>query len=113
MSEPESESPPLDAEDWHIVFEAYVEYPILAFILAQHLACIKTFIQRGPKGRMAATATLDLAIESLCPYTTVGEAGREMYLLAVAGTLTTEQEDLIRELVLMPTDEQEPPVDDL
>lgn len=88
----QSESPPLDAEDWDIVFEAYREYPILAFILAQHLDCLKTFIQRGPEGQTEAIAALDRAIEVLMPHTLFREAGRDVYLLAVAGRLPIEQE---------------------
>ena len=45
------ESAPLDAEDWQIVFQVYAEYPILAFILAQHLNGVKTLIQSGPQGQ--------------------------------------------------------------
>src|SRR5687768_5659125 len=95
------ESPPLDAEDWTIVFQAYEEYPILAFILAQHLDSVKTFIQQGPQGRKEARAGLDRAIESLMLHTHFRDAGRKIYLLAVAGTLSTEQEEELRELGLL------------
>lgn len=33
----DSESPPLDCEDWRIAFQPYENFPELAFILAQHL----------------------------------------------------------------------------
>lgn len=92
MPEPERESPPLDAEDWIIVFQAFTEYPILAFILAQHLDCLKTLIQRGPEAQIEATAALDRAIDVLMPHTLFRDAGRDVYLLAVAGNLPIEQE---------------------
>jgi hypothetical protein len=87
MSEPESESPYLDAEDWEIVFQGYAEYPILAFILAQHLDCLKTLIHEGVEGRERALEGLDRAIETLMPHTSFREFGRKTYLLAVAGDL--------------------------
>ena len=92
MPEPERESPPLDAEDWIIVFQAFSEFPILAFILAQHLDYLKTLIQRGPEGRIEAIAAIDRAIEVLMPYTHFRNAGRDVFLLAVAGNLPIEQE---------------------
>ena len=97
----ESESPPLDAEDWNIVFQAYAEYPILAFILAQHLTTVKTLMQAGREGREEAVAGLDRAIESLMPHTEFRNAGRKVYFLAVAGTLSIEDEEKIRELGLL------------
>jgi hypothetical protein len=97
----DSESPPLDAEDWQIVFQAYAEYPILAFILAQHLNSVKTLIQSGLEDTALAIAGLDRAIEVLMPHTNFRDAGRKVYLLAVAGTLSTEQEEKLRELGLL------------
>ena len=97
-NDPEIESPPLDAEDWDIVFQAYAEYPILAFILAQHLDCVKELIQQGPNGRTTAIAGLDRAIDSLFPHTTFRDAGRTVYLLAVAGNLTPNHEEMICEI---------------
>ena len=100
----ELESPALDAEDWDIVFGAYTEYPVLAFILAQHLAHVKALIQGGRDGRAEATAGIDRAIESLMPHTNFRDAGRKMYLLAVAGQLSHEQEVMINRLGLTAND---------
>ena len=97
----ESESPPLDAEDWNIVFQAYAEYPILAFILAQHLNTVKTLIQEGREGRELAVARLGCAIERLMPHTQFRNAGHKVYLMAVTGILSVEQEEKIRELGLL------------
>jgi hypothetical protein len=87
----ESENLPLDSEDWNIVFRAYEEFPVLAFILAQHMAHLKELIQRGREGRAEASAAIDRAIESLMPQTNFRDAGRKVYLLVVAGELSTEQ----------------------
>jgi len=97
----DSESPPLDREDWNIVFAAYTEYPILAFILAQHLHSVKELIQGTPENIAEAIAGLDRAIEVLMPHTNFRDAGRKVYMLAVAGTLSTEQEAKLRELGLL------------
>lgn len=80
----ENESPPLGEEDWNVVFRAYEEYPVLAFILAQHLDTIRKLIHQSEK-RAEAIATLDRAIETLMPHTDFRDAGREVYLRAVAG----------------------------
>jgi len=93
MSENQTESPLLDADDWNVVFQAYGEYPILAFILAQHFACVKELIQRGPQGAIQAIAIVDQAIDSLMPHTNFRNTGRSVYLLAVAGKLSPEQEE--------------------
>jgi hypothetical protein len=82
----------LDYEDWQIVFEVYEGYPILAFILAQHLDFVKVLIQHSAEGRESAIDGLDRAIEVLRPFTPLGDAERRIYLSAVAGTLTPERE---------------------
>ena len=86
MPENENESPALDDEDWNIVFQAYTEYPILAFILAQHLSYLKELIDRGRTAE--AIAASDRAIESLMPHTAFRDVGRTLYLEAVAGKLS-------------------------
>ena len=97
----DSEGPPLDAEDWNIVFQAYSEFPVLAFILAQHLETVKELIEQGPEGRAEAIAGIDRAIECLMRHTQFRDAGRKVYLLAVTGNLSTKQEDKLRELGLL------------
>jgi hypothetical protein len=88
----QNESPPLDSEDWEIVFQAYEGYPILAFILAQHLDFVRELIERGAEERELAVDGLDLAIEALQPFTDFRNADLTIYLSAVAGTLVPEQE---------------------
>lgn len=92
-----ADSPPLDTEDWEVVFRAYADYPILAFILAQHFQCVKDLIQGGPQGAIQAIAIADQAIDSLMPYTNFRDVDRSAYLLAVAGKLKPEHDETIRE----------------
>jgi hypothetical protein len=93
---PENENPLLDSEDWQVVFQAYEEYPILAFILAQHFECIKGLIQGGPRKAIEAIAIVDQAIDSLMPHTNFRDSDRSAYLLAVAGKLKPQQDETIR-----------------
>jgi hypothetical protein len=97
----DSDSPPLDPEDWNIVFQAYAEYPILAFILAQHFDTVKTLILQGSEGREEALAGLNRAIDSLMRHTHFRDAGRTVYLRAVRGSLSPKDEETIRELGLI------------
>ncbi len=97
----DSESPTLDHEDWQIAFKAYANFPDLAFILAQHLHSANKLIEQGQAAE--AMAGIDRAIGCLMPYTRfrdIGEIGRKIYLLAVAGNLSPEHEDKLRELGL-------------
>lgn len=89
--------PLLDADDWEVVFQAYADYPILAFILAQHFQYIKDLIQGGPQGAIQAIAIVDQAIDSLMPHTKFRDVDRSAYLLAVAGKLKPEHDETIRE----------------
>lgn len=92
----EGEIPITDAEDWQIVFRVYAEYPILAFILAQHFQCVKDLIQGGPQGAIQAVAIVDQAIDNLMPHTNFREVDRNTYRLAVAGKLKPEHDETIR-----------------
>ena len=102
----DSESPPLDCEDWRIAFQPYENFPELAFVLAQHLHSVTKLIELGRLGAAEALAGLDRAIECLMPHTRFAdsryrEIARKFYLQAVAGNLSTEQEDELRKLGLL------------
>lgn len=92
----QNETPLLDREDWEVVFQAYAEYPILAFILAQHFYCIRDLIHGGPQGAMQAIAIVDQAIDSLKPHTDFRDVEHSAYLLAVAGKLKPEHDETLR-----------------
>ncbi len=62
---------------------------------------MKELIEQGPEGRVEAIAGIDRAIECLMRHTHFRDAGRKAYLLAVAGNLSAEQEDKLRELDLL------------
>jgi len=97
----DSESPPLDHEDWQIAFQPYSNFPDLALILAQHLHGVNTLIEQGQEAE--AMAGIDRAIECLMPHTrfrNISDVGRRIYLLAVSGNLSPEHEDKLRELGL-------------
>ena len=102
----DSESPPLDHEDWRVAFQPYENFPELAFILAQHLHGVIKLIEQGRLGAAEALAGLDRAIECLMPHTRFAdsryrEIARKFYLRAVAGKLTLQQEDELRKFGLL------------
>ena len=102
----DQESPTLDHEDWQIAFQPYAEFPDLAFILAQHLHGVTKLIEQGARGTAEALAGLDRAIDALMPHTRFAdsryrEIARKFYLRAVAGNLSTEQEDELHKLGLL------------
>ena len=102
----DSESPPLDCEDWRIAFQPYENFPELAFVLAQHLHGVSKLIEQGRRGALEAFAGLDRAIDALMPHTRFAdtryrEIARKFYLRAVAGKLSIEQEDELHKLGLL------------
>ena len=102
----DSESPPLDCEDWRIAFQPYENFPDLAFVLAQHLHSVVKLIEQGRLGAAEALRGLDRAIAALMPHTRFAdtryrEIARKFYLRAVAGNLSNEQEDELRKLGLL------------
>ena len=102
----DSESPPLDCEDWRIAFQRYENFPELAFVLAQHLHGVIKLIELTRLGAAEALGGLDRAINALMPHTRFAdsryrEIARKFYLRAVAGNLSVEQEDELRKLGLL------------
>src|ERR1044072_1995067 len=102
----DSESPPLDCEDWRIAFQPYENFPELAFVLAQHLHGVTKLIEQGRLGAADALTALDRAIEALMPHTRFAdtryrEIARKFYQRAVAGNLTLEQEDELHRIGLL------------
>ena len=102
----DSESPPLDCEDWRIAFQPYENFPDLAFVLAQHLHGVIKLIELGRLGAAEALAGLDRAINALMPHTRFSdsryrEVARKFYQRAVAGKLTLQQEDELRKFGLL------------
>ena len=69
----DSESPPLDCEDWRIAFQPYENFPELAFVLAQHLHGVIKLIELGRLGAAEALAGLDRAIDCLMPHTRIAD----------------------------------------
>ncbi len=95
---PNTENPPLDAEDWQIAFEVYAGHPIDAFSLAHKLIAVQEFLQGERKRIPEAIAALDQAVDTLYEHTEFRRVSHELYRAAVEGRITTEQEAAIREL---------------
>jgi hypothetical protein len=88
----------LDPEIWKIVFEVYARHPTSAFSLAFQLIAVKQSLQQGRKGMQEALEALDLAIESLYPHTQFHKMGHQLHRRALEGTITFNQEELVRKL---------------
>ena len=97
-TEYQRESPPLDAEDWQIVFKVYAEHPRLALLLAYHLTKLKSYLRSQPKNISEAVAAIDRAVDGLYPHTEFHQVGHKLYRLVAEGTVTTQQERVIRQL---------------
>ena len=87
---------PLDSEDWEVAFEPYAGYPRAALTLAFHLTELKRLI-KGAKKREALNA-IDEALDRLFEHSDFRNVGHELFLTAAAGELTTDTEELLRQL---------------
>ena len=88
-------SPPLDAEDWQIAFEPYVNDPPSALALAQRLSILQNHLQ-SDVGQ--ATAELNLAIDALYEHSEFRSVGLELFRVTAQGRLSVGQERLLGEL---------------
>lgn len=88
----------LEAENWKIALKHYERHPISALLLAHQLMAIKQCLQRGREGIPDAVAGLDLAIDSLFPYTDFFRVMHKLYVRRLEGTLKPEQEEKLRQL---------------
>lgn len=98
MSENDStaENAPLDAEDWEIALQPYAGHPLDALTLAFHLTELKR--QISGLQMHEALAAIDRAIDRLFEHSEFRSVGREMFLSAIRGELTTDQENLLHPL---------------
>jgi hypothetical protein len=87
---------PLDAEDWEVAFEPYAGHPRAALTLAFHLTELKRLID-GVKKREAVNA-IDEALDRLYEHSDFRDVSHELFLTAAAGELTTDTEELLRQL---------------
>ena len=92
----DTESPYLDDEDWQIAFEPFEGQPRAALTLGFHLAELKRLVNDLKKHQ--AIEAIDRAIDCLFEHSDFRSAGRELFLTAIEGKLTTDKEELIRHL---------------
>ena len=91
-----SENAALDTEDWEIALAPYRGHPFDALTLAFHLAEVKRHI--NALNMHEALAAIDRAIDCLYGHSEFRNASRELFLTAIEGRLTTEKEELLRQL---------------
>jgi hypothetical protein len=97
---PENEDLPLDAEDWEIAFEPYEGNPGAALRLSAHLMILKSYLAVNPVKIQTAIEGLDNALAVLFPYTDIHEFSFELFVKVINGTLTVDEELLLKSLGL-------------
>jgi hypothetical protein len=88
-------SPPLDAEDWQIAFEPYLNHPFLALALAQHLTALQDYVQSDA---IKATAAINRAVDALYEHSEFRSVSLELFRATVQGRLSVDLENLIHQL---------------
>jgi hypothetical protein len=92
---PTTENPPLDCEDWQIVFQAYADHPFLALALAQHLSALQDYVQ-SDAGK--ATTAINRAVDALYERSEFRSVSLLLFRATVQGRLPVELESLIHNL---------------
>jgi hypothetical protein len=94
----DSENPYLDADDWQVALEPFEGKPQAALTLGINLVELKRRVKaldlRG------ATDAIDVAIDRLYEHSDFRSVSRELFVTALEGNLTTDTEDMLRELGL-------------
>ena len=94
----DTENAYLDAEDWQVALEPYEGKPQAALTLGINLTELKRRVKaldlRG------ATEGIDVAIDCLYEHSEFRSVSRELFATALEGDLTTDTENMLRELGL-------------
>ena len=91
-------SPPLDAEDWDIVFAPFADHPYAALNLAYHLARLKQLLNGKLSDIPEAIAAIDRAIDRLYEHSEFRDVSYRLFCQAVEGALTAKTEKTIHGL---------------
>ena len=91
-----TENAPLDVEDWEIAFAPYVEHPVLALVLAQHLTALQDYVQSGET--VAATGAINRAVEELYEHSDFRSVSLQLFRATVQGRLPVDVESVINAL---------------
>lgn len=89
---------PIETEAWEIAFKPYATDSDAAYDLARRLMEVKQFLTRKPPNISLAVSELEQACELLFPYTQFHQSAYDLYLTAIDGEPTREQENLMESL---------------
>ena len=95
---PENDSPYIDAEDWQIAFEPYEGNPQAVLTLGYLLTELKRYII--DLDMHEALGEINVAIDCLYEHSDFRSISREMFGTAIEGKLTTDKESILRQLGL-------------
>jgi hypothetical protein len=90
----------LDAEDWEIAFEPFEGNPGAALRFAFHLMMLKSYLAVNPIRIQTAIEGIDNALEVLFAYTEIHDFSFELFVKITTGTLTVDEEQLLKSLGL-------------
>ena len=105
ITETETETPYLDAEDWQIALAPYEGNPQAALTLGIHLVELKRRI--SALHMHDALDAIDVAIDCLYSHSDFHTVGRGLFESAIEGKLTADKESLLRQLGVEIEDEDE------
>src|SRR5829696_7408366 len=84
----------MDEEDWQAAFEPYEGHPGDALTLGSKLGMLRAYLDAQTiKARPAITA-LDLALETLFPFTGFHDASFDLFIKYAESKLTLEEEQM-------------------
>ena len=87
MSDPRTENPSLDAEDWEIAFEVYKEHPLSVLTLAYHLMALRGYLQSETKNIPEALAAIDRAVDGLYQHSDFRHVSHQLFRATIRGAL--------------------------
>ena len=90
----------LDYEGWEIAFEAYERYPVEALILGCRIMALKAFLLSEPPMLAEVIEGLDKALEVLFHHSAFHRVAYEMFRKVAGGSLTLEEEEMLKALGL-------------
>ena len=88
----------MDQEDWKLAFESYEGHPRAALRLGFNLAILRAYLDAQTIKCRHAIEVLDLALETLFPYTQFHSASFSLFTRLTEGKLTYDEEQMLNAL---------------
>ena len=86
----------IDREDWELALEPYKGHADAALRLGFNVAILRTHLNAQLFKSRPVMEALDLAMETLFPYTSFHEASFDLFIRLTEGKLTFEEDQMLR-----------------